>query len=184
MSSITVSAGVTWWNWTLTRKYCLRFESVQGCGLNVEFIVYYLHQLFRLVDERLNFWLYYCQQDAGKRYGFVPRMKRCNTLHKLMWYLVYGYNKENLTDEDSKPQHVSLCNTENTRWKIVFSYVWEIKNYIGWFYIFAGSQSRNLWFPGPEHFTSSCRRDRQRWRRWCSHSYCKYAVKCFNIILL
>ena len=32
-------------------------------------------------------------QDAGRRFGYLPRMKRYQTTHEFLWYIVYGYGK-------------------------------------------------------------------------------------------
>ena len=47
-------------------------------------------------------------QEAGKLYGFVPKMRRYNIFHKFIWYLVYGYYEANLLEEDNQLIHVSL----------------------------------------------------------------------------
>ena len=32
-------------------------------------------------------------QEAGRRYGFLPRMKRMEITHQFLWYLTYGYKQ-------------------------------------------------------------------------------------------
>ena len=42
----------------------------------------------------------YNLQEAGKRYGYVPRMRRNERVHQLLWYLAYGFDLPPETTED------------------------------------------------------------------------------------
>ena len=38
----------------------------------------------------------------GRKYGYMPKMRRIQIVHELLWYLVYGYEGVSMDDMDEK----------------------------------------------------------------------------------
>ena len=56
------------------------------------------------LNESINNFFFFIQ-EAGRRYGFLPRMKRMEITHQFLWYLTYGYSTTDTSTPSGSAQH-------------------------------------------------------------------------------
>ena len=57
-------------------------------------------------------------QEAGRRYGYLPRQKRMQAVHEMLWYLIYGYGKQ-----AAEPQDLPEQTIESQHFDVTYGFV-------------------------------------------------------------